>query len=128
MVWHKVTQAFEADNSLFTQFVAFEDRGGPLQNCDAECKTKTICNLHAGRIENGCHSANPGFPLNRRRDRSIDLSSAGHSEHCEGAGMSSILSGAAQKMQSPDDEALAGELKVALSQPLIGSVKPLLRH
>ncbi|PPR01518.1 hypothetical protein CVT24_001888 [Panaeolus cyanescens] len=119
--WHRVTEAFEADNNLFLQFVAFKDRGGKLQNCDATCKGWTICNLRAGRKENGCFTTNPGFPL-RRRDESLDLEAPGHAHHCEGIGLASIFSGIISELQSPDGELLEQELQIAMSRVLGGNI------
>ncbi|PPQ64040.1 hypothetical protein CVT24_008853 [Panaeolus cyanescens] len=119
--WHRVTEAFEADNDLFLQFVVFKDRGGKLQNCDAACKQRTICNLRAGRKENGCvgffslsFGSGPRLPF-RKRDAygSDDLEAHSHAHHCEGVGLSSILSGLMTELQSPDGELLQQELKIA---------------
>src|SRR5258708_5446249 len=54
--WHKVTEVFTSNDTLFQQFVSFRTRGVAVVPCTADCKTKMICGLRALRAENGCVS------------------------------------------------------------------------
>ncbi|KAJ3501558.1 hypothetical protein NLJ89_g9283 [Agrocybe chaxingu] len=89
--WHKVTQAFEKDDTLFQKYHKLKTPGGKITPCEGDCKKETICNMRAMRAENGCHPAKPGFNFERRDD---DNSTSGHSHldnHCEGIGLSHIF-------------------------------------
>ncbi|PPR02001.1 hypothetical protein CVT24_011124 [Panaeolus cyanescens] len=115
--WHSVTLAFESDDALFRQYISLKTRGVNVATCDSTCKTQTICNLRAGRVENGCHPTNPGFNF-ERRDGKIDTTARGHADHCEGTGLTSILTGATLKLQTHEGATLEDELRAALSQIL----------
>lgn len=52
--WHKVTEAFSVNDTLFQQFISLKTRGFDVTACTGDCKTKIICNLRALRAENSC--------------------------------------------------------------------------
>lgn len=54
--WHKVTEAFALNDTLFQQFISYKTRGFNVVPCTSGCKTDTICGLRALRAENGCVS------------------------------------------------------------------------
>jgi len=115
--WHKVTEIFVSNDSLFQKYNAFKTRGVSVPACTGDCKTTTICNLRALRAENGCvsgvilltpqfwhwllssdkHVATPGFNF-RRRDEAAGIM---EHDHCEGRGLRHIFMGSAAKLVSP---------------------------
>lgn len=52
--WHRVTEAFVANDTAFQQYIFFKTRGIGGQVCSGNCKTTTICDLRALRAENNC--------------------------------------------------------------------------
>jgi len=54
--WHKVTEAFAVNDTLFQEFNALKTSLDEVVPCDAACKATTICNLRALRAENNCVS------------------------------------------------------------------------
>ncbi|KAM6503440.1 Metallo-dependent phosphatase-like protein [Amanita muscaria] len=52
--WHKVTEAFEANDAAFMTYQAFTTRGVSVTSCDSNCKANTICGLRALRAEDNC--------------------------------------------------------------------------
>ncbi|KAF5311082.1 hypothetical protein D9619_007799 [Psilocybe cf. subviscida] len=96
--WHKVTEAFEANDALFQQFVSFKTRGVAVSPCTGTCKSTTICGLRALRAENNCNVVTPGF--NFRREEAEDLQQHGEIHSCEGTSVRSIFMSAAKSIQS----------------------------
>lgn len=52
--WHKVTEAFETNESSFQVYETLRQRGLDPVQCDAECKRVAICDMRAARVENAC--------------------------------------------------------------------------
>jgi sphingomyelin phosphodiesterase len=61
--WHNVTEAFEADDALFHDFLRRQSRGWLSPSCTGDCKTEQICQLRAARSQNSCYKPGPGLPL-----------------------------------------------------------------
>lgn len=78
--WHKVTEAFEKNQTLFDSYMSRKSRGwkGPDEKkCDDDCKKAEICQLRAGRAQDNCFVPTPGVHFVKR-----DLGHA-HGEHDE---------------------------------------------
>lgn len=75
--WHEVTEAFEANDSLFDAYISRKSRGWNVATCRAGCKSEELCQLRAGRAEDNCYKPTFGFHLEKRE------LSAGRGEHDE---------------------------------------------
>lgn len=67
--WHKVTEVFEKNQTVFEEYLTRKSRGwkGPDDNkCDDECKKNEICQLRAGRAESNCFKPSPGVHFVKR--------------------------------------------------------------
>ncbi|KDR79984.1 hypothetical protein GALMADRAFT_242166 [Galerina marginata CBS 339.88] len=113
--WHKVTEAFATNDTLFQLFNSFKTRGVGVSACTGDCKTTTICNLRALRAENNCDVATPGLNFRRSDDAVVDINQRVHGDHCEGTGVRTILTNVALKAQSMDKEALRKRVDEALT-------------
>lgn len=54
--WHRVTEAFERNQTAFELYQSLRLEGGSPMQCDATCKKDTICQLRALRSESACVS------------------------------------------------------------------------
>lgn len=59
--WHKVTGAFETNDSAFQFYETLRQRGMDPVQCNAECKRVAICDMRAARVENACVCASVGY-------------------------------------------------------------------
>lgn len=102
--WHKVTEAFEANDTAFQQYQAFTTRGVGVKHCNSTCKASVICDLRTMRSEDSCVSFSLVFceysVINPMQDRvtprvalqgGITLNSS-HAGHCEGMNIRHITS------------------------------------
>lgn len=112
--WHKVTEAFEGDEALYTVFRSLQRPGGEVPAaCDAECKRLAICDMRALRAENLCTQSKPG--LNLKRDNEAHVGE-NHADDCEGPGFGGILQVASSEADIIDWEALKAELEKILAE------------
>ncbi|KAF5357090.1 hypothetical protein D9756_006561 [Leucocoprinus leucothites] len=108
--WHKVTEAFEQNDTLFQQFLEFKTRGFNTATCaPGDCKDNAICALRGGRAENNCVVSSPGLPF-RKRDGEMTGRRV-TTDHCEGTGLGTIFSQMPSGMAEIDVEALKEKLK-----------------
>ncbi|KAJ7635024.1 sphingomyelin phosphodiesterase [Roridomyces roridus] len=106
--WHRVTEAFERNETAFQRWNAFMTREGDVRTCTGECKKLAVCQMRAMRAEDNCHIARPTstFGDTERDDlaQAVLSSSPNKSGHrrdvnqCEGAGIGHILSKLSYKM------------------------------
>ncbi|KAK2461265.1 hypothetical protein APHAL10511_006792 [Amanita phalloides] len=78
--WHKVTDAFETNDTAFQLYHSFTTRGFEVTPCNLTCKSNVICDLRTMRAQDSCRSKKPGIPA------SI------HYDQCEGVNIGHILS------------------------------------
>ncbi|KAF9469608.1 sphingomyelin phosphodiesterase [Collybia nuda] len=98
--WHKLTDAFVANETAFQLFNTFISRGGAVTVCDAACKNTTICDMRAFRSENNCDTPSGGLTtLRKRSDNTLPIVLREASE-CEGLGVASLLSRMRLKLKS----------------------------
>ncbi|KYK61510.1 acid sphingomyelinase [Drechmeria coniospora] len=76
--WHRVTEAFEKDASLFDAYMARKSRGWNVAKCTGDCKAAELCQLRAGRAQNNCFVPQPGFHFSKRSEVAHE-----HGEHDE---------------------------------------------
>ncbi|GAA5907151.1 endopolyphosphatase [Sporobolomyces salmoneus] len=116
--WHRVTEVFERNETVFQLFNTRLSRGGKVEDCSGPiCKKNTICMLRSMRSESNCAVIQPGLSFkdqkrdtdavtepNRDEEISSFLSTApvaeeelfAQSRHhdffaCEGPGLGSML-------------------------------------
>ena len=58
--WHNVTEAFEANSTLFDAYMARKSRGWNPASCTGDCKKNELCQLRAGRSQDNCYKLAPG--------------------------------------------------------------------
>lgn len=58
--WHNVTEAFEANSTLFDAYMARKSRGWNPASCTGDCKKNELCQLRAGRSQDNCFKLAPG--------------------------------------------------------------------
>ncbi|KAG7095381.1 hypothetical protein E1B28_006138 [Marasmius oreades] len=85
--WHKITQIFQTNDTVFQLFNALLSREGAVTPCDGDCKATRICDLRAFRSENNCDTPTPGVAIRRRDIAKM----AAESEACEGFGLGSFF-------------------------------------
>ncbi|KAF8627326.1 hypothetical protein AX15_004402 [Amanita polypyramis BW_CC] len=73
--WHRVTEAFAANDTAFQSYVTFMTRGVDVKPCNSTCKSITICEMRTMRSENSCDEDQ------FLRKTGLDFA---HAEHCEG--------------------------------------------
>ncbi|GAA5871736.1 hypothetical protein JCM8547_008128 [Rhodosporidiobolus lusitaniae] len=68
--WHRVTEVFEKNETVFQLFNERLSRGGKIEDCSGPvCRKNTICMLRSMRSENNCAVIQPGLSFNdRKRD------------------------------------------------------------
>lgn len=108
--WHRVTEAFTSNNTLFQQFNSLKTRGIGVTPCTGDCKTQTICNLRALRAENNCVVEIPGFNFRRGEENAIQRR---HEDQCEGTGLRTIFTEVAIKARSVGGDTLRKRLQMA---------------
>ncbi|GJE99928.1 sphingomyelin phosphodiesterase [Phanerochaete sordida] len=86
--WHRLTEAFETNDTAFQQFNTFISRGADVGACDAACKASTICDMRALRAENNCDGPSLGISL--KRDERAQGRMA-ESDACEGRSIAHIF-------------------------------------
>jgi len=83
--WHKVTEVFEADDSVFQLYNTRISRGGAVSPCTGDCKTVTICDQRAARSQNNCDVPISHFLTKRDEPTHIPQ------DECEGNAIRSIF-------------------------------------
>ncbi|ORY88479.1 Metallo-dependent phosphatase-like protein [Leucosporidium creatinivorum] len=76
--WHRVTEVFERDESVFQLFNTRLSRGGKVEDCSGHiCKNNTICMLRSMRSESNCAVIQPGLSFkDRKRDTEVSCRSS----------------------------------------------------
>ncbi|TFK73540.1 sphingomyelin phosphodiesterase [Pluteus cervinus] len=97
--WHRVTDAFAANDTLFQQYRTYTARVDP-GSCDASCKANTICALRALRSENNCAVTQPGLNFKRRDVEGNFVED--EDDTCEGKGIGHIFTRLAGWMDEAD--------------------------
>jgi sphingomyelin phosphodiesterase len=108
--WHRVTEAFEKNDSAFQLYETLRQGGLDPVQCNAECKRVAICDMRAARVENARVRASigysfaqfidhhqsvskPGLNLRRRSEDSSDDKGHAHAvDECESSGLNNIVS------------------------------------
>ncbi|GAA5880774.1 hypothetical protein JCM1840_001369 [Sporobolomyces johnsonii] len=68
--WHRVTEVFERNETVFQMFNTRLSRGGKVEDCSGPiCKSNTICMLRSMRSESNCAVIQPGLSFkDQKRD------------------------------------------------------------
>ncbi|GAA5939981.1 uncharacterized protein JCM15063_004362 [Sporobolomyces koalae] len=68
--WHRVTEVFERNETVFQLFNTRLSRGGKVEDCSGPiCKKNTICMLRSMRSESNCAVIQPGLSFkDQKRD------------------------------------------------------------
>ncbi|GJN94375.1 hypothetical protein Rhopal_007454-T1 [Rhodotorula paludigena] len=68
--WHRVTEVFERNQTVFQLFNTRLSRGGKIEDCSGPvCKNNTICMLRSMRSESNCAVIQPGLSFkDQKRD------------------------------------------------------------
>ncbi|CDR46236.1 RHTO0S12e01882g1_1 [Rhodotorula toruloides] len=68
--WHRVTEVFERNETVFQLFNVRLSRGGKIEDCSGPiCKNNTICMLRSMRSESNCAVIQPGLSFkDQKRD------------------------------------------------------------
>ncbi|GAA6057978.1 hypothetical protein JCM3770_004596 [Rhodotorula araucariae] len=68
--WHRVTEVFERNETVFQLFNERLSRGGKIEDCSGPvCKNNTICMLRSMRSESNCAVIQPGLSFkDQKRD------------------------------------------------------------
>ncbi|GAA5973924.1 hypothetical protein JCM21900_004999, partial [Sporobolomyces salmonicolor] len=68
--WHRVTEVFERNETVFQLFNTRLSRGGKVEDCSGPiCKSNTICMLRSMRSESNCAVIQPGLSFkDQKRD------------------------------------------------------------
>jgi len=111
--WHKVTEAFAANDTAFQLYNKFSARGGVVMPCTGDCKTKTICNLRALRAENNCDDSTPGLQFKKREEPTNRMSH--RSNECEPMGLQHIMSRLPGSISKVDRKLLIARLEEAIA-------------
>lgn len=112
--WHKLTEAFETNESAFQLYETLRRRGWDPVQCNAECKRVSICDMRSARVENACSVSKPGLNFRRRSVDSDD--DGGHTvDECESSGLGAILS-QAHTLTSDDLESLREQLREIIQE------------
>lgn len=101
--WHKVTEAFEANDTAFQQYQTFTTRGVGVKPCNLTCKAGVICDLRTMRSEDSCVSFSLACcehsVINSMQDLTPKVQLQGgimlnssHGDHCEGMNIRHITS------------------------------------
>ncbi len=65
--WHNVTAAFEANTTLFDEYLSRKSRGWKDdEKCRDDCMKQEICQLRAGRSQDNCFTPKPGVHFAKR--------------------------------------------------------------
>lgn len=64
--WHNVTAAFEANTTLFDEYLSRKSRGWKAEECRDDCMKQEICQLRAGRSQDNCFTPKPGVHFSKR--------------------------------------------------------------
>ncbi|BGP27692.1 hypothetical protein JCM10295v2_006667 [Rhodotorula toruloides] len=115
--WHRVTEVFERNETVFQLFNTRLSRGGKIEDCSGPiCKNNTICMLRSMQSESNCAVIQPGLSFKDQKrdtdavtepqrgeeaDPSFQAMSAPEEEYsqsrqhdffaCEGPGLASML-------------------------------------
>ncbi|EAU93605.2 sphingomyelin phosphodiesterase [Coprinopsis cinerea okayama7 len=111
--WHRLTEAFENDDSAFETYLGFK-RGPGVEtaSCDAQCRRNTICDIRALKVEHLCTPSSPGLNF-RRSLEGHATHDHGHHDECEGPGINAIFQ-AATTATDVDWDALRKELEAII--------------
>lgn len=67
--WHKVTESFENNQTLFDEFIMRKSRGWKAEKpCQGDCRKEEICQLRAGRSQDNCFVPKPGVNFSKREE------------------------------------------------------------
>lgn len=65
--WHRVTEAFAADQAAFDGYYLRKSRGWKAtDSCTGPCRDAEICQMRAARGEDNCYEPVPGVHFNKR--------------------------------------------------------------
>ncbi|KAJ2936622.1 hypothetical protein H1R20_g473, partial [Candolleomyces eurysporus] len=112
--WHRVTEAFERNQTAFELYQSLRLEGGKPMECDATCKKDTICQLRALRSESACDYSTPGLNFRREEGQNLTIHEA-HTDECEGIGLSHVLKGVAEHRAEIDWDQLQAELEAIVA-------------
>ncbi|KXN83061.1 Sphingomyelin phosphodiesterase [Leucoagaricus sp. SymC.cos] len=112
--WHQVTEAFEGNDTLFQQFLAFKWRGVNIESCRPQtCKDDAICALRGGRSEDNCVVTSPGLPFRKRDSGKTNVVGL---DDCEGTSLRVVFSQLSSKMPDVDIADLKEKLEQKIPQ------------
>ncbi|BGP43548.1 hypothetical protein JCM10449v2_007589 [Rhodotorula kratochvilovae] len=100
--WHRVTEVFERNETVFQLFNTRLSRGGKIEDCSGPmCKNATICMLRSMRSESNCAVIQPGLSF---KDQKRDTDAVTEPQRDEEASPSSSSSLPSFAQAEPEEE------------------------
>ncbi|GAA5886496.1 hypothetical protein JCM16303_001431 [Sporobolomyces ruberrimus] len=101
--WHRVTEVFERNETVFQLFNTRLSRGGKVEDCSGPiCKKNTICMLRSMRSESNCAVIQPGLSFKDQKRDTDAVTEPNRDEE-----IPSLLSASGVDLASPSEEPFA---------------------
>ncbi|KAF5314518.1 hypothetical protein D9611_007116 [Ephemerocybe angulata] len=118
--WHRVTEAFEKNQTAFDVYQGLRMGGGqgvnPIVCADDQCKTDTICDIRALSVDNSCSKTSPGLSFRRRADGiEVDGAEPG-ATGCESVGIGHVFHELVGKKDDIDFDELRAEIEAIVAE------------
>ncbi|GAA5820218.1 hypothetical protein JCM10212_006785 [Sporobolomyces blumeae] len=102
--WHRVTDVFEKNETVFQLFNTRLSRGGKVEDCSGPiCKKNTICMLRSMRSESNCAVIQPGLSFKDQKRDTDAVTEPNRDEEIPSV-WSSSSSGKTSTSQAPEPE------------------------